>query len=624
MKSYDTISTLESLIEQINQINSPLYDKVEGKASELEEKESLILTKIVECFHEILSDKFNLNKQTKEEESKAKDYKSSYWSFISKHFNTPVTQFCKMFEKNESNENNSDNLFEQKEKNWIYFSILEYSLSESILEIYRQNLHEKYYDNDAIIITKKNAIIKILNDLKSIKFINIMSQDFCQYVDFMKNKTNTKKLLYSENSSENEGQSNTPKKTISSEKPNKKANDDTFNFLFISSIPFKSDYLPQDEVEDFFQSKNQFDINLNFQGNNQEDNEENFTCSQKADFSPSIVDNFYNFQIKKENDKKEEEQGNILDKEEEFNSSKQQIKHKSSGLILNPKKYTHLPSDTLYEINKKTVAREYNNNDKLVYKKKKRPISNCLLLYLNNFYKKAPYHKFFKHNLHSRPISLKEQNYQCYICRKSISLFFGIPIESVFWCSYYMRYVCKNCIDDEYSIIPYFVLDKWCFDKFSISKKAKKTLMQWYTKPVIYIKKDDKLLKKIPQLNKVIEIKKVINNIFDKMKCENKFKFVEKNLEEYSYLAIKEYIFSMRDLVEINNKQFYKRLKEFKNKFVQHISGECPVCKFEGEKCNKCGYDEKIFFYDIENVVYCKVCNKSFHKKCIGLVGHVH
>lgn len=187
-----------------------------------------------------------------------------------------------------------------------------------------------------------------------------------------------------------------------------------------------------------------------------------------------------------------------------------------------------------------------------------------------------------------------------------------------------MRFVCKDCIDEEYFIIPYFVLKKWSFEKFSVSKKAKNTLMYWYDKPIIYLKKSDKLIRKIPQLNLVIELKKSINNMFDFMKCENKFKFVEEALGEYEYFALKEYIFSLRDLVEINNKVFYKKLVKFKNKFVKHLSGECSQCFFEGEICNKCGYDEKIFFYDFENVFYCKTCKKSFHRKCIGLVGHVH
>ena len=74
----------------------------------------------------------------------------------------------------------------------------------------------------------------------------------------------------------------------------------------------------------------------------------------------------------------------------------------------------------------------------------------------------------------------------------------------------------------------------------------------------------------------------------------------------------------------INNNTFYTKIEQFKKQLINHISGDCPICKFEGEICTKCCSFKKIFFYDIENIFYCKICRKSYHKKCIGLVGHVH
>ena len=108
------------------------------------------------------------------------------------------------------------------------------------------------------------------------------------------------------------------------------------------------------------------------------------------------------------------------------------------------------------------------------------------------------------------------------------------------------------------------------------------------------------------------------------MKCENKFQFIKDNLGEYEHIALKEYLFSMRDLVEINQKTFIKKMKEFKNIFVKHISGECPKCKFEGDICPMCRRNERIFFYDTDRIFFCKICRKSFHKRCIGVVGHIH
>ena len=187
-----------------------------------------------------------------------------------------------------------------------------------------------------------------------------------------------------------------------------------------------------------------------------------------------------------------------------------------------------------------------------------------------------------------------------------------------------MKYICKNCIDYEYSIIPHFIYKKWCFDKFPISKKAKNILESWYDKPVIIFNKKNKLLEKIPQLNKVIKITKIIKNMFNLMKCKNKFKIKDEIFGEYDYFLLKEIIFSMKDLVEINNKTFIKKINKYKDRLSLHLSEECLECKFEGQICDKCHNNEKLFFYNKEEVFYCKKCNKSWHKKCLDLIGHIH
>ena len=58
-----------------------------------------------------------------------------------------------------------------------------------------------------------------------------------------------------------------------------------------------------------------------------------------------------------------------------------------------------------------------------------------------------------------------------------------------------MHFVCKNCIDNEYSVIPYFILANWSFEKFPISRKAKSILEKWYNKPIICFKKDESIIK---------------------------------------------------------------------------------------------------------------------------------
>ncbi len=641
MESNEIFAELNNAIKQLNQLQTTLLGANQEKASEIEKKESSLVIRIVGCFHEILSDNYIIKKDEKENGQENKENKSYYWDFISKHFNTPVVNFCRIFEKGEIN-NNSMNPYHQKGKNWIYFSILEKSFTDSINEIYNQELDKTYYEKDSILRKNKTEINTILKNLEEIQFINILSKDYNKYLEF--SKKNRTKTFFEEEYLEFDdlklGQSPIiGKRELNPGLKEGKKNDFSFNSNLremSSIIVFQSDYQDDNDYNTLLHQGILESPQITI---NEEENDHKFDCTKNADFSPSIVDNFYTFIFNKESTKKikvlddenfdNDEHNNNINlnsmNDEEFNSSgKHEDEHKRKpGLILNPKILKFLPTDNLYKINEKPLVKEYDKTDKLIYKNNKRNITNCLLLYLNNYYKKAPYHKFYKHNLHNRPITLKQQNYQCHICLKKFALVFNIPVEEVFWCSYYMRFICKNCVDEEYSIIPYFVLKKWCFDKFSISKRAKITLLKWYNKPIIYFKEYEKSVKKIPQLRKVIEIKKTINNIFNIMKCKNKFKFIEENLGEYDYLALEEYLFSMRDLVEINNNTFYKKIVQFKNLFIKHISGECPDCKFEGQICSKCGSEDKIFFYNTENTYYCKECHISLHKKCLGLVGHV-
>ena len=617
MESTDIIIKLKNFIKQLKIINTTSFSQSQEETVEIEDKESLLLTKIVGCFNEILSNNFNNQNPLS---PKSKENNNNYWSFISKHFNTPLVRFCIIYDKSEIK--TCDNYL-QKGETWIFLSILEKSFCDSVNEIYQRSLDELYYKKNSLLRKYKNDIISILSELKDINLDNIKSKDYQQYLNYL--EKNPKFPHKDENIN------GFP---INPESPIPLKYTKQVIFSNISMIPILTNMDGEGEAE--------YDYNIfdNFSDILPITKEKKDFCSEKdTDFAPSIIDNFYTFVPNLEekeliigikdifnNNLSFGKTNSINNKDSDDDSSKfieKDVKPKSE-LVLNPKIPNFLPTDKLYEINEKTLTKEYNKNDKLIYKKKSRPITNCLLLYLNNYYKKALYHKFYKHNLNNRPISLKEQNYQCYICLKKFSLVFNIPIETVCWCSYYMRYVCENCIDDEYSIIPHFILDKWCFKKFSISKKAKNTLLQWYNKPVIYFKKNDILLKKVKQFHKVIEIKKVINNIFDIMKCENKFNFLKETLREYEYLALKEYLFSIRDLVEINNNTFYTKIEQFKKQLINHISGDCPICKFEGEICTKCCSFKKIFFYDIENIFYCKICRKSYHKKCIGLVGHVH
>ena len=573
MSDEKLISELTLAFEELKQLVLLTEDK-SNMSSITETKKSNLIFTIVNYFYEILSNFFQGGK--------------NYWKFISKHVNGPIITFCKIYETFDVNElENEIEDYERKGKYWIFFNILENSFLDSMKHIidYFEENYKKNDDNKEINLIKyKKEILLILKELNNFQFNNIINEDYENYRIYLKQNEPTKQ---SENKAFNDNES-----------------------PILKSSKFDYDEYQSDAYKDI-----KLLLETNIVKTNQMKKPEEFDSKKYADFAPSIVDNFYNFFPKGKSINIPSEDSNVIIDDFPFNKEQR----RSSGLILNTEaQYRNLPSDELYGIQ----GNNYKKNDKFIYNKKEKKISNSLLLYINYFYKKAKYYKFFVRNANEQSISLKQQNYQCFICYKKFSTFLGFPIEPVFWCSYFMRYVCKNCISNDYSIIPQLILNEWCFDKCSISKRALNFIKLWYDKPIIYLKKKDELLKNIPE--SVLKLKKELRNIFNYMKCEDVFNFLEKNIPDFKYIVLKEYIFSLKDLIEIHNRTFIKKLKNIKNIFIRHLKEECLLCKYEGHICLICQNEERIYFYDSEKVIYCKKCKKCFHRNCFGIIVHNH
>ena len=573
MSDEKLISELTLAFEELKQLVLLTEDK-SNMSSITETKKSNLIFSIVNYFYEILSNFFQGGK--------------NYWKFISKHVNGPIITFCKIYETFDFNElENEIEDYERKGKYWIFFNILENSFLDSMKHIidYFEENYKKNDDNKEINLIKyKKEILLILKELNNFQFNNIINEDYENYRIYLKQNEPTKQ---SENKAFNDNES-----------------------PILKSSKFDYDEYQSDAYKDI-----KLLLETNIVKTNQMKKPEEFDSKKYADFAPSIVDNFYNFFPKGKSINIPSEDSNVIIDDFPFNKEQR----RSSGLILNTEaQYRNLPSDELYGIQ----GNNYKKNDKFIYNKKEKKISNSLLLYINYFYKKAKYYKFFVRNANEQSISLKQQNYQCFICYKKFSTFLGFPIEPIFWCSYFMRYVCKNCISNDYSIIPQLILNEWCFDKCSISKRALNFIKLWYDKPIIYLKKKDELLKNIPE--SVLKLKKELRNIFNYMKCEDVFNFLEKNIPDFKYIVLKEYIFSLKDLIEIHNRTFIKKLKNIKNIFIRHLKEECLLCKYEGHICLICQNEERIYFYDSEKVIYCKKCKKCFHRNCFGIIVHNH
>jgi run domain Beclin-1 interacting cysteine-rich containing protein len=139
-----------------------------------------------------------------------------------------------------------------------------------------------------------------------------------------------------------------------------------------------------------------------------------------------------------------------------------------------------------------------------------------------------------------------------------------------------MKYICKECVSDDYSIIPGFVIKKWDFKKFTVSKLAKKLLNDWYEKPIIYIKSHDFINKTSLAFRQANAIKQKINIIFDLMKCEKLVEFADTTLGIYKYLVLRHYLYSLKDFVDINEGRIGTVLLDIYDKFEEHITN-CQV-----------------------------------------------
>ena len=567
------ISELTLAFEELKQLVLLTEDK-SNMTSITETKKSNLIFTIVNYFYEILSNFFQGGK--------------NYWKFISKHVNGPIITFCKIYENIDINEKENEiEDYERKGKYWIFFNILENSFLDSmkhIIDYFEENLKKNDDNNEKNLIKYKKEILLILKELNNFQFNNIINEDYENYRIYLKQNEPTKQ---SENKAFNDNES-----------------------PILKSSKFDYDEYQSDAYKDI-----KLLLETNIVKTNQMKKPEEFDSKKYADFAPSIVDNFYNFFPKGKSINIPSEDSNVIIDDFPFNKEQR----RSSGLILSTEaQCRNLPSDELYGIQ----GNNYKKNDKFIYNKKEKKISNSLLLYINYFYKKAKYYKFFVRNANEQSISLKQQNYQCFICYKKFSTFLGFPTEPIFWCSYFMRYVCKNCIANDYSIIPQLILNEWCFDKCSISKRALNFIKLWYDKPIIYLKKQDELLKNIPE--SVLKLKNELRKIFNYMKCEDVFNFLEKNIPDFKYIVLKEYIFSLKDLIEIHNRTFIKKLKNVKNIFIKHLKEECLLCKYEGHICLICQNEERIYFYDSKKVIYCKKCKNCFHRDCYGIIVHNH
>ena len=210
---------------------------------------------------------------------------------------------------------------------------------------------------------------------------------------------------------------------------------------------------------------------------------------------------------------------------------------------------------------------------------------------------------------------MENENFQCSQCLVRIKYYTPLVGDNLFWCSYFLRYVCGKCFINDYSVIPLFVLANWDFNKYPVSHKAKEIINKYNKNPTIQIKANDNVIRKSSALKHCIVTKRKIHRIFDLIKC-NPEEIASNILGGYNYLVLLENVFSLKDLCEIHNGEFEIKLHDFLSQLEKHILSECQTCIYVGNNCYNCNNGEILKAYDVDNVFFCKICGNTYHRRC--------
>jgi hypothetical protein len=665
-KILDPVKSIEEQIKFLENINlSPLPNSKEAVRIQKSDV-STSLKKIIFNFDVILMDKLRRNSSEKnllkQASSGTPELEVHYWNYLSKFFQIPsvkfINNYCNKLQTNA-----------EKGLAWLCISITEKSLTESIKEIYNQSFDKKFYEQDALICTRKEEIIKYVDKLTKFHLFNIKLGIEDEYNEY-------KRMKETEGKEEEGNDIDLPSVSPISKKINDKyfyitpylltpkdnnANRNPINFLGFNNNahdknPFyysrgdnplhsKADNnfaekekstrtidnlfnLINNEEEDIIELQNNDDgeeeeieqikeqsyaknTHIIYNNVNQQQRKrssekitalkkleqnsvnENYNVSKYIDFNSVYKDDHFNFiqpYNKVVNDSISLNNFTITTTtNKELREGSQNIQSTSNTPVMNsPQKYagdsnnpnlsSFIPFDKKFRICRKVDKNHFTKKDIIYYKNKELKLTNSVVFYLNNFYKKEAYIRFNTQIASKKPTTLASQNYQCQFCRKKFPTFLSIPLSKVYWCSYYMRFICSECTSEEYSIIPAFILKNWDFKKYQISKDARDLLASWYEKPVVHVKQNDHIIKKSTLLHQAILLKRKIHKIYDLMKCDHLENFVISVLgHSYKHLVLREILFSLKDLVDIYEYRMLSKLKEYLRKFEDHILKDCTV-----------------------------------------------
>jgi hypothetical protein len=78
-------------------------------------------------------------------------------------------------------------------------------------------------------------------------------------------------------------------------------------------------------------------------------------------------------------------------------------------------------------------------------------------------------------------------------------------------------------------------------------------------------------------------------------------------------------LYSLKDLIELENNHLLNQLRNATQKLITHVL-KCPVCSLKGSICEYCKDPQVIFPFQLQATVQCKDCKSLYHSHCYNEV----
>uniref|UniRef100_A0A182PZU5 Phorbol-ester/DAG-type domain-containing protein n=1 Tax=Anopheles farauti TaxID=69004 RepID=A0A182PZU5_9DIPT len=229
-------------------------------------------------------------------------------------------------------------------------------------------------------------------------------------------------------------------------------------------------------------------------------------------------------------------------------------------------------------------------------------------------------------------IGLAFQKYTCAECGTQLSYHkttaincFGLELKAEKrsaiqprLCDYTGLYYCPACHWNDTSIIPARITNNWDFVPRKVCRASRQQIALLLHKPVIRLEeKNPRLFTFIPRLAEVKRIRHQLGEMKRYLiacRLADEMKLLSKQIGKRRHLMESSDLYSVADLVGVEDGSLLGYLRTMRNTFEHHIR-TCLICSGKAYICELCNNDQILFPFD-EDAVSCTRCNAVSHRLC--------